>query len=109
MEPYVGIAVFELSKLKPVDQEAKSYFREDFYIVYAQNDDEAQKKVEALAHKQETKPGDMNPSVTLRHIVDVAPALYGYVDRDCDLYSRHFNSLEDYEKFEMKLGGTNPL
>ena len=50
MEPYVGIAVFELSKSETATQEAKSFFREDFYIVYAQNDDEAQRKVEALAH-----------------------------------------------------------
>ena len=77
MEPYVGIAVFELSKSETATQEAKSFFREDFYIVYAQNDDEAQRKVEALAHEQESEPGDMNPLVTLRHIVDVAPALYG--------------------------------
>lgn len=109
MEPYVGIAVFELSKSETATQEAKSFFREDFYIVYAQNDNEAQRKVKALAHEQESEPGGMSPLITLRHIVDVAPALYGYVDQDCDLYSRHFNSLEDYKKFEIKLGGTNPL
>ena len=104
MEPYVGIAVFELSKSETATQEAKSFFREDFYIVYAQNDNEAQRKVKALAHEQESEPGGMSPLVTLRHILDVAPALYGYVDQDCDLYS-----LEDYKKFEIKLGGTNPL
>ncbi|BFM32118.1 hypothetical protein KPHES18084_03600 [Corynebacterium ulcerans] len=40
----------------------------------------------------------------LRHIVDVAPALYGKVDEDTDLYSRHFASLEDYKRCEMLLG-----
>lgn len=110
MEPYVGIAVFELSKQNPTNQVKDTYFREDFYIVYAENDEDAEKRVEALAHEQEYGAEDSSrPYVSLRHIVDVAPALYGYVDKDCDLYSRHFDSLEDYEKFEMKLGGTDPL
>lgn len=100
MEPYVGIAVFELSRL---DDPTKSFFREDFYIVHAGTLEEAQKRVEALAQE------NAGSSVTLRHIVDVAPALYGYVDKDCDLYSRHFASLDDYKRFEMMLGGTDPL
>lgn len=45
----------------------------------------------------------------MRHIVDVAPALYGRVDTDIDIYSRHFASLEDYKRFEMKLGGKDSL
>lgn len=45
----------------------------------------------------------------LRHIVDVAPALYVKVDEDTDLYSRHFASLEDYKRCEMLLGGKDPL
>lgn len=117
MDPYVGIAVFELSKRdssKFDSSESKrgSFFREDFYIVYADSDTDAYTKVEALAHEQESTPGESAQSgdfVTLRHIVDVAPALYGRVDKDIDLYSRHFASLEDYKRFEMKLGGTDPL
>lgn len=45
----------------------------------------------------------------MRHIVDVAPALYGTVEGDVDLYARHFTSLEDYARFDMKLGGRDPF
>jgi len=47
--------------------------------------------------------------VTIRYIVDVAPTLYDNIHEDCDLYSRHFASLSDYKRFEMKLGGLDPL
>ncbi|MDK8671261.1 DUF4288 domain-containing protein [Corynebacterium sp. MSK195] len=100
MEPYVGIAVFELASQS---SEHSNFFREDFFLVYADSDEEAHRKVEARAHEQEYE------GLWLRHIVDVAPALYGHVDRDCDLYSRHFSALEDYERFEMNLGGKDPL
>lgn len=108
MNPYVGIIVFEIES----SREGKNFFREDFYIVYAGNDEQAEQRVRALAHEQETPAGEgeaQEGSVKLRHVVDVAPALYGRVDRDCDLYSRHFASLEDYQRFEMKLGGKDPL
>ncbi|CAB0806574.1 hypothetical protein FRC0290_00574 [Corynebacterium diphtheriae] len=87
-------------------------FREDFYIVYADSEEAAHKLVEKRAHEEETPKNaaqDSGPTVTLRHIIDVAPALYGYVDKDCNLYSRHFASLEDYARFEMMLGGKDPL
>ncbi|MBE7363822.1 DUF4288 domain-containing protein [Corynebacterium aurimucosum] len=102
MEPYVGIVVMELAKKS--SSSPQSFFREDFYIVYAESDEKARERVEAMANEQAD-----GEDVKVRHIVDVAPALYGYVDRDCDLYSRHFANLEDYERFEMKLGGTDPL
>ena len=105
MEPYVGIVVFELSRVGT----QKSYFREDFYIVYADTDEAASERVQALAHAQEDEGDAEHGSVKVRHIVDIAPALYGTVEKDIDLYSRHVASLEDYKRFEMKLGGTNPL
>ena len=100
MEPYVGIVVFELVSQ---DSDRGNFYREDFFLVYADSEEEAHRKVANRAHEQEYE------GLKLRHIVDVAPALYGYVDRDCDLYSRHFAALEDYERFEMKLGGSDPL
>ncbi len=69
----------------------------------------AQKRVRELAQVQETEGDADHGSVRVRHIVDVAPVLYGTVTEDTDLYSRHFASLEDYERFEMKLGGADPL
>ncbi len=112
MEPYTGIAVFELSHWDAQTGKKTTYFREDFYIVYASSEEEAKKRVEAMALDQvftrdEEPTSDM--AVALRHIIDVAPALDGYVDRDCNLYSRHFASLEDYARFEMMLGGTDPF
>ena len=100
MEPYVGIVVFELASQ---DSELKNFYREDIFLVYADSEEEAHHKVAHRAHEQEYE------ELKLRHIVDVAPALYGHVDRDCDLYSRHFAALEDYERFEMNLGGKDPL
>ena len=100
MEPYVGIVVFELASQ---DSELKNFYREDIFLVYADSEEEAQHKVADRALKQEYE------ELKMRHIVDVAPALYGYVDRDCDLYSRHISALEDYERFEMNLGGKDPL
>ena len=112
MEPYIGIAVFELTKQRDSTSANESFFREDLYIVFADSDSAAYAQVEALAHENELAPEDPSHSggsVTLRHIVDVAPALYGRVDTDIDIYSRHFASLEDYKRFEMKLGGKDPL
>ncbi|CAB0539892.1 hypothetical protein CIP107518_00502 [Corynebacterium diphtheriae] len=112
MEPYVGIVIFELAKSNISPEENTNFFREDFYIVYADSEEAAHKLVEKRAHEEETPKDaaqDSGPTVTLRHIIDVAPALYGYVDKDCDLYSRHFASLEDYARFEMMLGGKDPL
>lgn len=105
MEPYVGIVVFELSRVGT----QKSYYREDVYIVYADTEKAALKRVKSLAYSQECEGDAENGSVKVRHIVDVAPALYGAADKDIDLYSRHFASLEDYERFEVKLGGPDPL
>ena len=38
MEPYVGIAVFELAS---EGSEHSSFFREDFFLIYADSDEEA--------------------------------------------------------------------
>lgn len=83
MEPYIGIVVFEL-------ESAAGGARQGETMTKAQESTDA-------------------PAVTLRHIVDVAPALDGTVDGDVDLYARHFASLEDYACFEMKLGGCDPF
>ncbi|HAT1144318.1 TPA: DUF4288 domain-containing protein [Corynebacterium striatum] len=92
-EPYVGIVVFEL---KSPDH---SIFREDFYIVHADSQEDAETRVKKLATEQ---TGD---DVELRAIIDVAPALYSRVDTDIDVYSRHFSSYEHYKAFEPKLEG----
>ena len=102
MEPYIGIVVFELESAAG----GAPYFREDIVLVRAENDATARTKVETMAKAQESTDA---PAVTLRHIVDVAPALDGTVDGDVDLYARHFASLEDYARFEMKLGGRDPF
>jgi hypothetical protein len=88
------------------------FFREDFYIVYADTQEEAYARVERIAKDQEIPKdpdSDESRAVTVRYIVDVAPTLYDNIHEDCDLYSRHFASLSDYKRFEMKLGGLDPL
>lgn len=74
MEPYIGIVVFELESVEPSEP---SYFREDFVLVRATDDDEARAKVEALARSQESAE---HPTIVMRHIVDIAPALDGTVE-----------------------------
>lgn len=114
-EPYVGIVIFELEKQGVEGDTGESFYREDFYIVYANSEDEARQLVEARARSQVSPENSARSDqtdearVSICRIVDVAPALYGYVNKDCDLYSRHFASLEDYKRFEMMLGGANPL
>ena len=41
MEPYVGIAVFELAS---ESSEHSNFFREDFFLIYANSDEEAHRK-----------------------------------------------------------------
>lgn len=114
-EPYIGIVIFELEKQGVEGDTGESFYREDFYIVYANSENEARQLVEARARSQVSPENSARSDrtdeakVSICRIVDVAPALYGYVDRDCDLYSRHFASLEDYKRFEMMLDGTDPL
>lgn len=110
MDPYIGIVVFELEASPMAAQ--PSFFREDFYIVYADTQEEAYARVERMAKEQEIPKdpdSDDSRAVTVRYIVDVAPTLYDNIHEDCDLYSRHFASLSDYKRFEMKLGGLDPL
>ena len=110
MDPYIGIVVFELEASPMAAQ--SSFFREDFYIVYADTQEEAYARVERIAKDQEIPKdpdSDESQAVTVRYIVDVAPTLYDNIHEDCDLYSRHFASLSDYKRFEMKLGGIDPL
>lgn len=87
-------------------------FPRRFYIVYADTQEEAYARVERIAKDQEIPKdpdSDESRAVTVRYIVDVAPTLYDNIHEDCDLYSRHFASLADYKRFEMKLGGLDPL
>lgn len=110
MDPYIGIVIFELEASPMAAQ--PSFFREDFYIVYADTEEEAYARVERLAKEHERVKADClegQLAVTIRYIVDVAPTLYDNIHEDCDLYSRHFASLSDYKRFEMKLGGLDPL
>ena len=105
MDPYIGIVVFELEANPMAAQ--PSFFREDFYI-----QEKAYERVERIAKDQEIPKdpdSDESRAVTVRYIVDVAPTLYDNIHEDCDLYSRHFASLSDYKRFEMKLGGLDPL
>lgn len=47
MDPYIGIVVFELEASPMAAQ--PSFFREDFYIVYADTQEEAYARVERMA------------------------------------------------------------
>ena len=73
MDPYVGIVVFELEASPMAAQ--PSFFREDFYVVYADTQEEAYARVERIAKDQEIPKdpdSDESRAVTVRYIVDVA-------------------------------------
>jgi hypothetical protein len=76
MEPYINIVIFEL-KAGPMEAQP-SFFREDFYIVYADTQEEAYECVEWIAKDQEIPKdpdSDESGAVTVRYIVDVAQTL----------------------------------
>ncbi|MFC8936009.1 DUF4288 domain-containing protein [Rhodococcus sp. NPDC057135] len=104
---YFAIAVFELGT---VDGTGK-LFREDFYLVYADDDATAKARFENLAREEEytARTGEDKSYVRLAHIIDVAPTLRDMTGDSVELYSRHFASLETYSDFEMKLGGRDPF
>jgi hypothetical protein len=56
MDPYIGIVVFELEAGPMAAQ--PSFFREDFYIVYADTQEEAYERVERIAKEQERVKAD---------------------------------------------------
>ena len=56
MDPYIGIVIFELEASPMAAQ--PSFFREDFYIVYADTEEEAYARVERLAKEQERVKAD---------------------------------------------------
>lgn len=106
-QAYFAIALFELGS----NDGTGKYYREDFYLIHANNDVAAQGKVEMLAREQEYEvgSGEDRSYVRLVRVVDVARTLRDLTGDADDLYSRHFASLETYSEFEMKLGGRDPL
>lgn len=105
---YYALAVFEVG----TQDGAGTYYREDSYLISAVDLDDAKTKFVTIARAQEyeSRGGDDRSYLRLAHVIDVAPTLYDVTgDGAVDLYSRHFASIEDYAKFEMALGGRDPL
>ena len=108
LETFYALAVFEVGT---VDGTAV-YFREDAYLIHAADLAEAQVRFDEIVRGQEyeARDGSDRSYVRLAHQIDLAPTPYDVRgDAATDLYSRHFASIDDYSRFEMKLGGRDPL
>ncbi|MGC0365569.1 hypothetical protein ABH922_003553 [Rhodococcus sp. 27YEA15] len=107
MRCYYGLAVFTLGS----NDATFDFCREDAYLIWADNLDEAHRTFATKAHEQEYATGtcDDLSYVKLAHLVDLALVDDLPGSGTMDLYSRHFASLETYREFEIHLGGRRPF
>ncbi len=107
-QPYVVLAVYESTSSAP---DYKQLFEEVFIIIFAESAEAAQVTAQAEANAQEARYcNDHGDTITwtLKHIVDVAPAIDGRVDAGGTLYTRHFRNFDAYGHMEPLFEG-DPL
>lgn len=102
---YIAVIVYEFSLDTPQYQ---PLYREDFVLIEAFSQEDAQQKTLQLAQKQETayknEQGE-NITLTLKHVVDVSPVLSENFVHGADMYARHFRNYQAYVAFEPFLSG----
>ena len=97
---YIAVLVSESSSDAP---DYEPLLEESFVLVYADSDEEAASRAQQLGLDEETSYGnDAGETVTwtLKHVVDVAPALSDELEHGSTLYSRHFRDYDSYRRFE---------
>lgn len=102
---YIAVIVYEFSSDAPQYQ---PLYREDFVLIKASSQEDAQQKALQIAQKEETayknEQGE-NITLTVKHIIDVWPALSENFEHGADLYTRHFRNYQAYVAFEPHLSG----
>lgn len=102
---YIAVIAYEFSSDAPHYQ---PLYREDFVLIKASSQEDAQQKTLQLAQKQETayknEQGE-NITLTLKHVIDVSPALSENFEHGADLYARHFRNYQAYVAFEPFFSG----
>ncbi|GAA4544408.1 DUF4288 domain-containing protein [Amycolatopsis samaneae] len=99
-KPFVAILLYVSTSDAPGHQ---PLYREDIVLLYARDEQEAREAAQRHADQEtgsyHNEAGDLL-TLSLKHIVDVAQALYDDIDRGADLYARHFTDYESYRRFE---------
>ncbi|SDI19219.1 protein of unknown function [Actinokineospora alba] len=99
-KPFVAVVLYESTCDSP---DYQTLYREDVVLVYARTEDEAREAVrvraagEAGSHRNEL--GEVI-TLSVKEVLDVAPALDEDLTRGGDLYSRHFTNFDAYRRFE---------
>lgn len=103
--PYIALLVYEMGK----SGGRGVYYREDFVLVRAADPEQARASAEEHADREVAEFPD-GSYVRLHGVIDVNTVLYPLDSGPTvGLYSRHFARIEDYESFEMFLGGRDPF
>ncbi|GAA3383567.1 DUF4288 domain-containing protein [Cryptosporangium minutisporangium] len=98
--PYIALLLFASSS---DSADYRPLYSEDIVLLHARSVAHATQKARQLGEDRKTAfRNDRGELITwsFLRLADVAPALYGRLDEDVELYSRHFADLEAYERFD---------
>ncbi|MFD9888736.1 DUF4288 domain-containing protein [Amycolatopsis sp. NPDC059027] len=99
-KPFVAVVLYESTSDSP---DYRTLYREDFVLVFARDEEEARETARQRAERESgshhNERGELI-TLSLKHIVDVAPALDDDLGRGGDLYARHFTDIDAYRRFE---------
>ncbi|GCE12197.1 DUF4288 domain-containing protein [Tengunoibacter tsumagoiensis] len=98
---YVAVIVYEFSSNAPQYQ---PLYREDFVLIKAFSEEDAQMKALQKAKLEETfynnEKGE-KINIILKKVVDVQPILSENFENGTDIYTRHFYNYQAYNSFEL--------
>ena len=97
---YAALVLFESSS----DQAGYApQFEESLILVTAQSADDARAKAAYFAHQRQSQYQTASGAVIrwiLTKIVDISPVVDEPLGDGSEIYSRHFRTLTDYERFD---------
>lgn len=102
---YIAVVVYESSSDAPNYQ---PLYEEDFVLIKAYSQEDAKQKTSQWARQQQTtykNEAQENITWTLKHVLDLSPALSEFFEHGAELYARHFHNYQAYVAFEPFLSG----
>jgi len=108
LRPSLFIAVL-LYEARAKDGSQAPLYQESFVLLRATSEDEARKLAAAHGQQQQTSYTSAEGATiqwSLKHVVDVSPALDEELEHGAELYARHFRNYDAYHSFEPLLGGS---
>ncbi|WP_158501711.1 DUF4288 domain-containing protein [Vitiosangium sp. GDMCC 1.1324] len=103
---YIAVLLYE-STSESGDKEPM--YQESFVLLQATNEEEARARALEHARRQDIRYESAEGKTirwSLKHMVDVSPALDDNLKDGSELYARHFKNYDAYRAFEPLLGGT---